>query len=75
MAFYVKLLLYLWFHLTVNPSVTGTVETKGMADRISEDSVAKLQEKAEPTLAVKGKKKKKVNRKVGRMKTWLPWKV
>nr|XP_009943050.1 PREDICTED: TRAF3-interacting protein 1 [Opisthocomus hoazin] len=35
------------------PGGEGTVETKGMADRISEDSVAKLQEKAEPTLAVK----------------------
>ncbi|NWY58988.1 MIPT3 protein, partial [Chionis minor] len=32
-----------------------TVETKSVADRISEDNVAKLQEKAEPGLAVKQK--------------------
>ncbi|XP_076198123.1 TRAF3-interacting protein 1 isoform X1 [Aptenodytes patagonicus] len=37
------------------PEEEGTVETKSMADRISGDSVAKLQEKAEPGLAVKQK--------------------
>ncbi|XP_054065577.1 TRAF3-interacting protein 1 isoform X3 [Rissa tridactyla] len=37
------------------PGGEGTVETKSMADRISEDNVAKLQEKAEPGLAVKQK--------------------
>ncbi|XP_075009911.1 TRAF3-interacting protein 1 isoform X3 [Calonectris borealis] len=37
------------------PGGEGAVETKGMADRISEDSAAKLQEKAEPGLAVKQK--------------------
>ncbi|KAM6200756.1 TRAF3-interacting protein 1 isoform 1-T1 [Sarcoramphus papa] len=37
------------------PGGEGTVETKSVADRISEDSVAKLQEKAEPGLAVKQK--------------------
>ncbi|NXN52769.1 MIPT3 protein, partial [Rynchops niger] len=36
-------------------SALGTMETKSMADRISEDNVAKLQEKAEPGLAVKQK--------------------
>lgn len=55
MAFYFKFLLYLWFHMTINRFVIGTVETKSMADRISGDSVAKLQEKAEPGLAVKQK--------------------
>ncbi|NXC67205.1 MIPT3 protein, partial [Anhinga anhinga] len=35
--------------------VTGTVEMKSVADKISEESVAKLQEKAEPGLAVKQK--------------------
>lgn len=55
MAFYFTFLLYLWFHLTINCFGTGTVETKSLADRISEDSVAKLQEKAEPGLAVKQK--------------------
>ncbi|XP_063197409.1 TRAF3-interacting protein 1 isoform X1 [Chroicocephalus ridibundus] len=37
------------------PGGEGTVETKSMADRISEDNVAKLQEKAESGLAVKQK--------------------
>ncbi|XP_052648363.1 TRAF3-interacting protein 1 isoform X3 [Harpia harpyja] len=37
------------------PGGEGTVETKSVADGISEDSVAKLQEKAEPGLAVKQK--------------------
>ncbi|KAM6260353.1 TRAF3-interacting protein 1 isoform 1-T1 [Spheniscus humboldti] len=37
------------------PGEEGTMETKSMADRISGDSVAKLQEKAEPGLAVKQK--------------------
>ncbi|XP_074685948.1 TRAF3-interacting protein 1 isoform X3 [Strix aluco] len=37
------------------PGGEGTVEMKSVADRISEDSVAKLQEKAEPGLAVKQK--------------------
>ncbi|XP_042640190.1 TRAF3-interacting protein 1 isoform X2 [Tyto alba] len=37
------------------PGGEGTVETKSVADRISEDSAAKLQEKAEPGLAVKQK--------------------
>ncbi|NXC14972.1 MIPT3 protein, partial [Corythaeola cristata] len=58
MAFYFKFLLYLWFHLTVNCFVLGTVEKKSVADKISEDSVAKLQEKAEPGLAVKQKGRK-----------------
>ncbi|XP_009956019.1 PREDICTED: TRAF3-interacting protein 1 [Leptosomus discolor] len=35
------------------PGGEGTVEMKSVADRISEDSVAKLQEKADPGLAVK----------------------
>ncbi|XP_068263658.1 TRAF3-interacting protein 1 isoform X2 [Nyctibius grandis] len=37
------------------PRGEGTVETKSVADRISEDNVAKLQEKAEPGRAVKQK--------------------
>ncbi|XP_009884120.1 PREDICTED: TRAF3-interacting protein 1 [Charadrius vociferus] len=37
------------------PGGEGTMETKSMADRISEDNVAKLQEKAEPGLTVKQK--------------------
>ncbi|XP_075367863.1 TRAF3-interacting protein 1 isoform X1 [Mycteria americana] len=37
------------------PGGEGAVETKSVADRISEDSVAKLQEKAEPGLAIKQK--------------------
>ncbi|XP_014804687.1 PREDICTED: TRAF3-interacting protein 1 [Calidris pugnax] len=37
------------------PQGEGTVETKSTADRISEDNAAKLQEKAEPGLAVKQK--------------------
>ncbi|XP_064925296.1 TRAF3-interacting protein 1 isoform X2 [Columba livia] len=37
------------------PGGEGTVETKNMPDRISEDNAAKLQEKAEPGLAVKQK--------------------
>ncbi|NXN26146.1 MIPT3 protein, partial [Nycticryphes semicollaris] len=37
------------------PQGEGSMETKSTADRISEDSVAKLQEKAEPGLAVKQK--------------------
>lgn len=55
MAFYFKFLLYLLFHLIINCFVIGTVETKNMPDRISEDNAAKLQEKAEPGLAVKQK--------------------
>ncbi|NXA25211.1 MIPT3 protein, partial [Ibidorhyncha struthersii] len=35
--------------------ILRTMETKSMADRISEDNVAKLQEKTEPELAVKQK--------------------
>ncbi|KGL93953.1 TRAF3-interacting protein 1, partial [Charadrius vociferus] len=44
-------------------STLGTMETKSMADRISEDNVAKLQEKAEPGLTVKqkGREKKKLD--------------
>ncbi|XP_075566813.1 TRAF3-interacting protein 1 isoform X1 [Pelecanus crispus] len=37
------------------PGGEGTVEMKSMADRISEDNVAKVQEQAEPGLAVKQK--------------------
>ncbi|KAM6129407.1 TRAF3-interacting protein 1 [Pterocles gutturalis] len=37
------------------PKGEGTVETKSVADRISEDSAAKLQEQAEPVLAVNQK--------------------
>lgn len=61
MAFYFSSLLYLWFHLTINHFVIGTMEMKSMADRISEDNVAKLQEKAEPGLAVKQKGREKKN--------------
>ncbi|NXF49213.1 MIPT3 protein, partial [Oceanites oceanicus] len=61
MAFYFKFLLYLWFHLTINGFVTGTVETKSVADRMSEDNVAKLQEKAESRLAVKQKGRENKN--------------
>ncbi|NWH46282.1 MIPT3 protein, partial [Fregata magnificens] len=43
------------------PGGEGTVETKSVADRISEDSIAKLQEKAEPGLAVKQKGKENKN--------------
>ncbi|XP_059676400.1 TRAF3-interacting protein 1 isoform X1 [Gavia stellata] len=43
------------------PGGEGTVETKSMADRISEDNVAKLQEKAEPGLAVKQKEEEAEN--------------
>ncbi|NXG52746.1 MIPT3 protein, partial [Psilopogon haemacephalus] len=43
----------LWFHLAINCFVTGTVEMKNVVDKISEDTVAKLQEKADPELAVK----------------------
>lgn len=56
-----KFLLYLWFHLTINCFVIGTVEMKSVVDGISEDGVAKLQEKAEPGLAVKQKGRENKN--------------
>ncbi|NXY87271.1 MIPT3 protein, partial [Alcedo cyanopectus] len=59
--FYFKFLLSLQFHLTINGFVTGTVDTKIVADRISEDSIAKLQEKAEPALVVNEKGREKKN--------------
>ncbi|XP_074767245.1 TRAF3-interacting protein 1 isoform X2 [Athene noctua] len=43
------------------PGGEGTVEMKSVADRISEDSVAKLQEKVEPGLAVKQKEEEAEN--------------
>ncbi|NXX57461.1 MIPT3 protein, partial [Scopus umbretta] len=43
------------------PGGEGTVETKNVADRISEDNVAKLQEQAEPGLALKQKGKENKN--------------
>nr|XP_021152608.1 TRAF3-interacting protein 1 isoform X2 [Columba livia] len=43
------------------PGGEGTVETKNMPDRISEDNAAKLQEKAEPGLAVKQKEEEAEN--------------
>ncbi|NWW46335.1 MIPT3 protein, partial [Pedionomus torquatus] len=62
-VFYFTSLLYLLFHLIINCFVTGTVEIKNMTDRISEDNVAKPQEKAEPGLAVKqkGRHNKKID--------------
>ncbi|NWW94462.1 MIPT3 protein, partial [Rhynochetos jubatus] len=42
-----------WFYLMINHFLIGTMETKSMADRISENNAAKLQEKAEPGVAVK----------------------
>ncbi|NXY45492.1 MIPT3 protein, partial [Ceuthmochares aereus] len=50
-----EFLWYLWFHLTINCFVIETVETKSTADRISEENVTKLQEKAELGLAVEQK--------------------
>lgn len=50
----------------MNCFVIGTVETKSVADRISEDNVPKPQEKGEPGLTVKQK---------GRESENLPWKV
>ncbi|NXF36351.1 MIPT3 protein, partial [Nyctibius bracteatus] len=43
------------------PRGEGTVETKSVADRISKDNVAKLQEKAEPGRAVKQKGRENKN--------------
>lgn len=55
MAFYFEFLLALGFHLTINCFVTGAVDTRSVADGISEDGAAELQEKIEPGLAEKQK--------------------
>lgn len=48
----------------MNCFVTGNVETKSVADRISEDDVAKPQEKSESGVKQKGRESEN-----------LPWKI
>ncbi|NXI42333.1 MIPT3 protein, partial [Galbula dea] len=60
------ILSYVIFH---SSSIRRTVETKNVAHRISEDSAAKLREKAEPGIAVKQKGREALQRDLDRLET------